>query len=782
MTKAFETLPDGTLKVRSSGFSPPGCHPQGCGLFLHVKDGKVVKVEGDPDHIITDGRLCPRCLSLPEFIYNKDRITTPMKRDIRDRGKDKWTPCTWDEAMDTIVEWVLKIREESGPEYICTFQGTGRDVNMYHAPMAYGAIGTPNAASTLAGESCWGPRFCVSNFLLGGGYPEMDYSAYFPERFDDPNYSLPDYLVIWGKNPIYSNADGLFGHGTVDLMKRGTKLIVIDPRLTWLASRAEFHLQVRPGTDSALGLALLNVVMEEELYDKDFVKKWTYGFDDLRERAAEYPPEKAEEICWVPADKIRNAARAIASGKPTSWAWGQAIDGQLTGVQAGHCMIALAAICNNLDVPGGLTIPPKQGLWQEWLIRCMNSMPAEVWNKQIIDPVHIGYKQRHHSHPDSMLDAMETGEPYRFRIAWHMGTNPLACTGVQHKRWEAVFKKLEFNVVQDCVMTPSAMSFADLFLPVSSFAERDSVVLPHYGLNSCFVGAINKAIDLGCKSDMEIALMIGKRLNPELFPWESEKAFWDEFLMNELGITFDELNEVGAKQYPYTYKKYEKGLMRDDGRPGFNTPTGKVELKSSLYPDWNEDSLPYFKEPYLSPFGIDPETAEKYPIILTTGGRNIEFFHSEGRQIPSLRNLKPWPRVTIHPETAAKYGIEEGDWVCIENMLAQCIQKARLSYEVTPQLIHAEHGWWYPEQEGEAPNLYGTYKSNINMLIPHHVVGVMGWGSPYRGVICRIRKVDGLDDYDPDYPYEEFDVDPNYSLDKMALRRLAAKKEKGGVA
>lgn len=775
MTQKITQCEDGSIKVRTAAWSPPGCHCQGCGVIFTVKDGKVIKVEGDPDHPVTQGRLCVRCLAQIEFLYSEDRIVTPMYRDPKYRGLDMWEPISWDEATKLICDEVAYVKENWGPEALSVWQGTGREVTMYAAALAYGALGTPNHASTLAAESCYGPRFCVANFIMGSGYPELDYAAYFPERYDHPDYKVPEMIVVWGKNPLISNPDGFFGHSLIDLMKRGSKFITIDPRLTWLGARAEYHLQIRPGTDAALGLSLINVIIEEDLYDHEFVQKWCFGFKDLTARAAEYPPEKAAEICWVEADDIRGAARAIAAARPASFLWGQALDGQLCGVQACHAMLDLAAICGDLDVPGGLTVSTKDALNTEWGYEGMKQITPELWEIQTINPDHVGYRQRHHAHPDSMLDCMETGEPYDYKFAWHIGTNPLSNTAAQPKRWNEQFKKMRMNVYQDVVMTPSCMSFGDVFLPVAAFAEQNSVVSTHYGLNTAFMGSINEAVDPGqCKSDFEIALHFGKILNPEAWPWESEKDFYNDQLTSEVGITFDELSEQGIKQFPYTYRKYEKGLLRPDGRPGFNTPTGKVELKSTLYPDWNEDALPYFEEPYISPYGLPKEWAEKYPVVLTTGGRNYMYFHSEGRQIPSLRQLHPDPLVTINPQMAAEHGISEGDWVAIENMFGQCIQRARVSNEVGYGTVHAEHGWWFPEEKAEAPYLYGTFRSNINNLMPHHIVGRMGWGAPYRVNVCRIRKVNGPEDYDPQWPYEDFIQDPARSHDQYTLKRQAA--------
>ena len=541
MSQQFIDCGDGTYKMRTCAWSPPGDHPVGCGMYLKVKDGRIVGVEGDPEHPISQGRLCTRCLSLPEYVYSDKRVTTPLRRAREDRGFDKWEPITWDEAMDLIEENVRRIQKDYGNEAVAVFQGTGRAATLYAPATAYAALQTPNAGSTLAGESCYGPRCGVANFILGAGYPGLHYAAFFSDRYDDPRYVVPEYIVLWGKDPLFSNPDGFFGHALIDLMKRGSKFITVDPRLTWIGARAAYHLQLRPGTDAALGLGLLNIIIQEDLYDHDFVEKWCFGFDDLAARAAEYPVERVAEITWVQSEAILAAARTIATAKPVSFMWGLAIDACTNGVQAGHCFLALAAITGNLDVPGGVTLAAPASFMGKWRYDCSLQVPPDIWSKQIINPDHKAYVTRQHSHPDSMLDAMETGEPYGFKMAWFIGTNPLPNMAVQPRRWQAAFEKPEFNVVSDVVMTPTAMAFCDVFLPVSTFAEQNGIVLPHFGRNTHFLGAMNKTIEMGCKSDLEIAMMIGKRLNPSAWPWETVEEFFTDQIKDSLGITFDEL-------------------------------------------------------------------------------------------------------------------------------------------------------------------------------------------------------------------------------------------------
>ncbi len=751
---------DGVLKVRTCAWSPPGDHPVGCGMFITVKDNKIVKVEGDPDHPITHGRLCPRCIALDEVVYHKDRLMSPMVRAREDRGKNAWKKISWDEAYDLLEKKIREIQDTYGAEAIFTLTGTGRESTLYAPVYGPAIMNTPNGASTYAfsGEACYGPRATITNYLLGAGVPEIDSAQYLPGGYDDPQFEVPKYILVWGKDPLYSNPDGFFGHSIIDLMKRGSKIITIDPRLTWLGSRAEFHLQLRPGTDAAVGMGLLNVIISEGLYDHDFVEKWCYGFDELAEAVKEWTPERVQEVSWVDAEALVGAARAFATSAPSTATWGVALDQSKASTQGAQCFLALVAICGYLDVPGGVTITKPTSFIGQWRYDMSDTLTDGMAEKHIVDPTG---KYRLFNTGAAMggvqgdtllnwLEGMYKDVPgyYDLRMCWIIGNNPLACMADQPKRWYEAMKDLDFIVAQDIFMTPTIMGLCDLVLPLSTFAEHDGLVTPNYGRNQHFIGAMNKAVENpDTKSDLEILIDMGKRMRPEI--WEgvdSVDDFFDKLLKDTYGFGLDDVRAVPVKQASYAYRKYETGDLRDDGEPGFQTITGRVELYSPVLESYDEQPLPYYEEPEYSPVSQPAEVVEKYPLVYTTGGRHISMFHSEHRQIPSLRALHPDALVTINPATAARYGIEDGDWVRVATMFGACVQKARLSEEVNEKMVHLEHAWWYPEQDGEAPNLYGVWKSNVNSLMPHESVGVTGYGAPYKNGICSICKADGLDD------------------------------------
>lgn len=741
---------EGTEKdytVRTCAWSAPGCHPTGCGLIMHVKDGKLVEVEGDPEHPVSQGRVCVRCLSLPEAIYHPDRILYPMKRAGK-KGEDKWERITWDEAYDLIEEKVRYYQKQYGLESIAMMGGTGREATFYFPALSYAVLQTPNNVGVLSGLSCYGPRCAVTEYVLGAGYPEIDYAAYFADRYDNPEFQLPEYIIIWGKSPLESNSDGFFGHAIVDMMKRGTKIIAVDPRVTWLTSRAEYHLQLRPGTDAALALGMLNVIINEDLYDHEFVEKWTFGLDALRERVQEYSPRKVADICWIKEETIVQAARAFAQAGNSSIQWGVALDMNWNGIQAIQGVLYLMTLTGNLDVPGGNTLAEPASFMGKWRYDTHKQIPEEIYENRIGNKEFpfFNYGLMACS-PDNTLEYFEQQQPYPIKMVWSNSQNPLANAAPVPKRWYEAFKKIEFWVCQELFMTPTVAAYADIVLPIATFAEHDGVVIPHFGRNSAFLGAVNQCIErVGeCKSDLEICFELGKRLNPQAWPWETVSDFFTEQIEEKTGLDYPGLKDKVVQQQHYVYKKYEQGLLRSDGEPGFETLTGLIELKATIFESWGEDPLPYFQEPPFSPYRT-PELFAQYPLVLTTGGRKFTSFHSEHRQIPSLRQITPWPTVEIHPDTAAGLSIQDGDWVAIENHLGQCRMKALVQPTVHPKVVHALHGWWYPEQAGAEPNLFGTFKSNINMLMPHKKIGKLGLGANYKSNLCKVYKVSGLED------------------------------------
>lgn len=729
--------------TRTSVWTGPGCH-DGCGVLLYTKDGKLEKIEGDPNCPYNQGRLCLRCLNMVEQIYNNDRLKWPLKR-AGEKGENKWVRISWDEAYDIIENKVREIWKDYGAETIVTLVGTGRNCMWQPALINRGCFGSPNVSfGFLSADSCYQPRM-TANLMKIGDCVVADASQFHPLRYDNPEWKLPELMVIWGNNPLVSNGDGFIGHWIIDLMRRGTKTIVIDPALTWQAAKANMWLKIRPGTDAALALGILNVIINEDLYDHDFVENWTYGFEELVERVKEYPIEKVAEITWIPKEQIEAAARLIGKSHPMCIQWGLAIDMQISAMEASFAITDIMAITGNIDVPGGNIIERYAYNSSKKYGTGIELISEEMLQKRIgtyASPIHeSGYTP--FIPPDALLECLESDDPYKVQMIWYQGTNPIANMAGEAPRVYAALKRVPFSVVVDYYMTPTAVAFADLVLPAAMSVERDSYRSWWQPLRTITKSCADY---YESKADEQIVLDLGKRLNPDYFnKYADVRELLTDFLYDEgagVPYSFEELTHKVYDWWPwnYTYKKYEKGLLRADGQPGFTTATGLYEISSPLFDVWGFDPLPHHMEPYEGPYST-PELMREYPLILTTGNRLWGCFHSEHRQLPTMREIHPDPMMDINPETAKELGIAEGDWVWLENKRGKCKQIARFNVGLDKRVVRAEHGWWFPEKEGSEPTLFGVFDSNCNNLTTMGVFGPTHYGAPYKSTICKVYKV-----------------------------------------
>lgn len=467
---------EGDLTVtRTCAWSAPGCH-EGCGVKVYTdRKGRFVKLEGDEKNPFNQGRLCVRCLSFDQVIEHPDRLKHPLVRSRKARGKDVWKRITWDEAYDLIDERFSSYREEYGPWSVIFASGTGRDISTAMYRMCY-AFGSPNIAMLLSGIACYGPRMSATSVTIGN-FVVPDCSMYFAQRYEDPRWKKPGVIFVWGNNPLISNADGNLGHWVVDCMKRGSKLVVVDPRLTWLAAKADLFLQLRPSTDAALALAMINIILDEDLYDHDFVEMWTYGLEDLAKLASHYPTEEVAHITGIPTDKIIRAARMAMQEKPLAIQWGVALDMTRQAIPGSMALIGLMGLAGCIDVPGGMITTHQPFGAAVWM-----PPPAEEFLPPEVIAHRIGkqefpfydYSGCVSAQPDRAFDAMLTGEPYPIKGLWMQATNPVACTS--QKAEGKVLKALlnvDFIVHVDMFMTPTAMAVADVVLPIETFAERN---------------------------------------------------------------------------------------------------------------------------------------------------------------------------------------------------------------------------------------------------------------------------------------------------------------------
>ena len=554
--------------TRTNMWTAPGCH-NGCSVLYYTKDGKVEKIEGDPLSPYNQGRLCMRCLDVVETFYHPDRLKYPLKR-VGERGENKWERITWDEAYDDIVEHVKAIWEEYGPESIVSMQGTGRNICWQTPYLSYAGFGSPNfVLGFLSGDACYLPRTTIGHCFMGDFFV-ADCSQHLEKRFADPEYVFPEYMLIVGNNALISNGDGFFGH-TAHRPHEGTRLQAtscVDPRRApgWPPMADVPPAACAPAPTPRVGLGMINLVIQEDLYDHDFVENWCYGFDELAERCKEYPVELAAEIAGVEAEDIRKAARLFASGNPSTIQWGLKVDQTVCGIPLAQGLLSMGAICGDIDVPGGMMIP-----------RCAYDIPDSygcgMWNlsdemlgKMLgvdTSPLHaLGFDPT--ANGDTVLNAIETGEPYPIRMLFIQSTNTFANMSSEAPRVYRAMRSVDYNVVVDVFMTPTAVACADIVLPCGMSCERNSARVWWWPLRSIVkVGDYYEA-----KSDEQIILELGKRLNPRLFPWETDVEFMTWWIQSgnrfhagwphKTDETFPELREK-VIDWPddWAYRKYE---------------------------------------------------------------------------------------------------------------------------------------------------------------------------------------------------------------------------------
>lgn len=678
-----------------------------CGVLIQVEDGKVTAVKGDPDSPVNYGVLCPKGQAAVELLYHPERLTHPLKQ-IGKKGRDQWTRISWDEALGTIADKLAAIRDAHGPEQVAFIQGSAKGlIDNYNERLA-NAFGTPNFSTT--GHICFLPRLFASQMTCG-------------------SYTVPDYesgpacIVVWGANLVETRIGEHFR--TVRQLKGGTELIVVDPVQTLLAKKAYTWLQLRPGTDLALALAMIHVIIDQKLYDRDFVEHFMVGFNRLKDHVRKYSPAMVSQITWLAPEKIEEAARFYARSKPAVIQWGNAVDHGVNSFQTARAISILRAITGNLDVPGGDLLPsyPLAGQGASD-ITLRNRIGSQVWAKR------IGAEQNQlplfrRVLPKSLINAIIDENPYPVRGLYVHASNPLMTYTNADRTYQAL-KKVDFLAVSDFFMTPTA-ALADIVLPAATFLEYDSVVAPPY---YPFAQVQQKVAQIAeCRSDFEITSGLASRLGLQDLFWNNSNDLLDEVL-KPTGLTFNEFKNKGVVAGATAYRKYEKS--------GFETPSGKVELYSNQLESWGFDPLPTYREPPDSPLS-EPDLAQTYPLILTTK-KSIYYLHSCGRQIKSLRQGHPEPLIYLHPDTAAENSIEDGDWVYIETKQGRVKQKAFLTKSLHPRVICGDFGWWFPEEAKY--ELHGWKASNINIIIDDRFQDSPETGSlNLRGLLCRVYKV-----------------------------------------
>ena len=628
-----------------------------CGIEVHLEDGRIVDIRPNKDHPWNRGRVCVKARAVIDMVYHADRILTPLKR--TDSG---WQEIPLDQALDEIAARLTEIAGRHGRRSVSVWKGEAVGFMQQEdiARRFIHAFGSPNYLSN--DSACWTSGH-IAYSLVDGAWPV-------------PDFEHADCIVVWGTNPVAS-------HPNVNQLitiarRKGAPLIVVDPRLSESARRADLHVPVRPGTDGALAWGLAHLFIENGTYDKEFVERHTVGFPQAAEYARAFTPEFVEKETGVAAATVRAMAQMMAAAAPRVTVYvDSGLEHHENGVNNIRAVAMLDAFLGSLDVEGGNRLfddPPLRGLtlYEELPLRDLGPLGADRF------PVLYDFRQE--CHTMTALAAILDDDPYPLRAMIMTAANPVL-TNPNTTRMVRALEALDLLVVRDLFMTETA-ELADYVLPAASFLERAEL---HAHTKYQILNLTRRVIGWPDVQDEytfwhDLAARLGMG---EYFPWEDETGL-DRWLLEGSGITLEQL-AAHPEGFPYaplrTWRWEEDGLA---------TPSGKVELTCRYLKDFGYDELPVYRSPaYLA----EPDPA--YPFVLMTGARKLVYLASRFRNIARFRTAVPDPEVEMHPEDAASLGVADGDAVRITSRIGAleiCV-KVRARNEILPGVLQITHGW-----------------------------------------------------------------------------------------
>ncbi len=614
----------GHLNAEGGGYIPSMCEMcvWRCGLIAKVKDGRVVKLDGNPEHPHSRGNLCPRGQSGLMNTYDPDRVLTPLVR-VGKRGEGKFRQASWDEALDIVASNMLKIKEKYGAEAM-VFSSTHNLSQVQFENLLY-AFGSPNYGTQRS--LCFNAMITAFSLTYGVEEPSR--------KYDDV-----EFILMVGRNmmeAISTSETSELSHA----IDRGAKLVYLDPRYTKTASKASEWIPIRPGTDSAFLLAMISVITTNELADCEFVKKYVVGCDDLPREMSRYTPAWAEQITGVPAATIERIAREYAAAKHNALAHpGWRTSNFINSFQTERAIATLNAVSGNVLTPGGCLSAevaaegaglgmPKQPPYPRVSALRLDGVP---WKYPLV-PLKLGVFQE-------LRDAILTGEPYQSHGWFISRQNPILSLPDRARTLEA-FGKMDFIATVDIIMNDTAW-FSDVVLPEASYLERYDPLLPVNG--KAFIRQPVIEPQGEAKSALWIYKQLGERLGlGDFFQYEDEEDYIRQQL-KPLGVSLEDVKLKGYAEMP---------AEESDGEITFNTPSGKIEVYSetlknagfSAWPTWEEPLMPAENEFYLLTGKVAQQTQ--------FGTQNNQLLHKYSDE----------PRLWMNAQTAAKLGLATDDWV-----------------------------------------------------------------------------------------------------------------------
>ncbi len=693
-------------KLKGAKMFRSTCHvcPFRCSIEVYVKDGKVIYTRGNPDNPNTRGKRCVKGLASIWFAYDPDRLKYPLMR-TGERGEGKFKRITWDEAFTIIAEKLKEMKEKYGPESVVSIDH-GQGCVTFYRSFLYFLYGSPNLFDHTAACDATFVTACTTLF---GTFWAME------------DYENAKYIMLWGKEPLEAPRIIGFLQGLMEAKDKGAKLVVVNPRLSKTAEKADEWVPIKPGTDGAMALAMAKTIIDEKLYDQDFVEKYCYGFNEFKEHlnTKGYTPEWAESITGVPAATIRRIAREFATTKPAVSSAYHGFACYTNGFDSMRAVLILNAITGNLDKPGSLLLTGgPQGLDPPLNppIRVPEEERARIEKPSLREA--LGFSLA----PDLPLSLLPKviieGKPYPIKAVILSQINPLM-SDVNTKLWIEAFKALEFSVAIDIYLSETAM-YCDIVLPDACYFERYDIL---QGFNPApMVLYSEPAIPPPgeAKPIYEIVKGIAEKMGyGKYYNWNSEEE-WLKNMIEGLPFTLEELKQKGFWIGQPTYKKYENGLK---------TPSGKVEIYSTLLEVVGQNPLPEFKQPSVIP-------DEKYPFRLISARMPFQA-NVVTQNIPMLMDIEKENWAEINPKDAEKYGIKNGDYIVIESPLDSITVKAKVTEGIVTGVVAVIHGFGFGHWG--MGNIAKGKGASINKLIDTHVDPISG-AVAYNECKVRVRK------------------------------------------
>ena len=733
-----------------------GICPAGCWVRAHLQNGILKKVEPQPD--VPLGTICRIGRHSPDIVYDPERLKYPLRR-TGAKGIHAFERISWDDAYGIIVDKLTGFKKKYGPESTAVYTGRGSfdmalcdmfqpaDVAISSASSVLFPFGSPNTLGVGA--------LCYVSFAMIAPHVTMG-EMYMTMDTDLENSEL---IVVWGANPA-TDSPPFSMQQIIRAQERGARTVVIDPRCSETAqlTGAEW-LPIRPGTDGALALAMINVLVEEELFDEDFADNWTQGFPDLCLLVQHYRPEVAAHITGVPQEKIRALARDIGDARGAAPVMYTGLEYSDSGVQAIRAVFTLWALAGQLDVPGGLLIRMRENVFP----RNRDHLQSNPDMKKALGrdrfPVYSEY--RGESHAIALPQSVLNGIPYKIRGLIILGGS-LITAWPNPAVWKKTLAALDFLVSIDRYQTADS-AYADLVLPATTQYETTSYMRygPLFKIRERMIEPQGEA-----RNDFLILAGLAERLGyGNLYP-QTEEAILERALENT-GFSVEEVRKAGGavnlEPVMMQYKKWQKGLLRDDGQPGFNTPSGKFEITSTILAEHGYDSLPIYIEPLEGPQSR-PDLVKDFPLVFNSGARTYYDFRSQHHGVQRLGNNQPDPMVTINTRDAAERNINNNDWVLVSTPRGSVKFRARVTDAIVQGAIDANMGGGGPL----GPKSW--QECNVNELTDlEHYDPISGFPI-YKSLLCNVEKSKEQDGAARPIPL----VQETESVDGM--KKTAAKK------